>query len=1094
MTLSRVLKPFSLVFLVLILTMTAFAQRETGQITGTVMDATGAVVPNAKITITNPATGVVARNLVTNADGFYTATNLLPAAYEIKVEAQGFQSALLRTTIMVGGSIEVNATLKVAAAGSQTVEVTAADVAQVNTENQTLATNVTEKQITELPTMTRDPYALVAVSGNVSESDPDGRGVGYSINGQRSASTDILLDGGENVDLFSASIGQSVPLDSVQEFSVTTNGFTADMGRASGGVVNVATKSGTNALHGSAYEFYRGSALTAQTYSNSVDGVTKPNFVRNQFGFSVGGPVIKNKLFFFTNTEWIRVRSMASDSVLVPNPSFIALSNANTQSYFSQYGSTIANATPTVTAYDLRNCGQDLTHPGGDYCVSAGVLSAVPDAQTVFDVANYSYPANSGGGDPQNQYMIVGRADWNVSDRTSLYGRFAEQHQVALDGANASSPYSGYDTSYTNKNYNYLVNLTHSFSPTLVTQSKVIYNRLTNLQPLGERSPAPTLYVGPTVASLLNGKYITFPGYLPWSPGSAIPFGGPQNLYQFYQDISWAKGKHQWRFGAQYVHTRDNRIFGAYENPVEALSTTGSKTTALNNLYAGNIAQFSAAINPQGKFPCVNNPYTGREITPDCTVNLPVSFPDFGRHNRYHDFAWYVQDTWKVSKRLTLNAGLRWEYYGVQHNNDPKLDSNFYYGSGTTFAEKLRNGSMQIAPDSPVGGLWAPDKNNFGPRVGMAWDVFGNGKTSLRGGYGISYERNFGNVTFNVIQNPPAYAVLNLIPGDISQTTMPIYTDLAGPLGGSGTKALPGTSTRNVSPDIRTGYSHSWSASIDHELMKNTVLSVEYSGSKGNKLYSIENINRPGAGNVYMNDDPLYNADGDPTVLSRLNYQYTSMNNRADRGLSSYNGMNVGFRTNNLLNQGVDIVMNYTYSHAIDNLSSSFSSSSNNFNLGLMDPFNPGLDRGNADFDQRQRVTLSAVWNMPYLKNHSNAFARHIFGGWSLAPMFTAHSGSPYTIWDCTNGNTTCVRWDPVGAYSRTGNGNGEDEGGNEFAWLTLPSASVEAGNWNGPLGITDFGMCGQGDGVSNPKCAFPSTMTPRNAFKGPGAWNMNLG
>jgi outer membrane receptor protein involved in Fe transport len=1066
----------------LALAVTAFGQRETGQITGVITDSSGAVVPNARITVTNPATGVVVRKVETTSSGLYTVTNLLPAAYEVKVEAQGFQTAVIRTTVTVASSLEANATLKVASAGSQTVEVTATDVVQVDTQSQSLSTNVSEKQITDLPTISRNPYDLVATAGNVSDASQanDNRGAGgVAINGQRSASTDILLDGGENVDLFRASVGQNVPLDSVQEFTVTTSAFTAEMGRASGGVINVVTKSGTNTMHGSAYEFYRGAGLTSNTYNNAVFKVAKPNFVRNQFGYSVGGPIIKNKLFFFNNTEWLRVRSKAARTVLVPDPSFIALTGQATRDYFAKYGSTIANAVPTVTAGDLRN-------PASPYSMGAGTLPLVPNAQAVFDQVSYTYPSDSGGGSPQNQYQIVGRADWNLSDKTQIYGRYASQNISYFAGSVADSPYDGYNTGEAVKNYNFAFSATHTFVPTLVSQSKIIFNRLNDSQPLGPRPAGPTLYTNPTSYSVLNGRRITFPGYLPWSPGSGIPFGGPQNLYQLYQDVNWVKGRHQWRFGGQYVHTRDNRTFGAYENPVEALQAAENLSAAMNFLYAGNISQFSSAVDPQGKYPCYNIPGVGVQQNAGCTVNLPVTTPRFSRNNRYHDFAFYGQDSWKMTDRLTINLGLRWEYYGVQHNADPKLDSNFYYGSGSNLYQQIRNGSMQIAEKSPVGGLWAQSWNNFAPRVGFAWDIFGDGKTSLRGGYGISYERNFGNVTFNVIQNPPNYAVINLTPTDISQPTMPIYVDTAGPLTGSGSKALPGTSTRNVSPDIKTGYAQSWSGALEREVMRNTIVSIEYSGSKGANLYSIENVNRRGAGNLYA---------GDPIALgrTRLNYQYTSMNNRADRGFSIYHGLNVGLRSNNLHNTGLSVTANYTWSHAIDNLSTTFSSFSNNFNLGLLDPFNPGLDRGNADFDQRQRIVLSAIWNMPWMKNSTNVFAKHILGGWQVAPIFHAATGSPYTIWDSTRAQDATPRWVPAGPYSREPNGNGQDSGGNNFPWLTLPASAVVPGNYvNTVLGVSNFGQCGIGQGATG-ICPFPANMTPRNAFLGPGSWNINF-
>ena len=173
-------------------------------------------------------------------------------------------------------------------------------------------------------------------------------------------------------------------------------------------------------------------------------------------------------------------------------------------------------------------------------------------------------------------------------------------------------------------------------------------------------------------------------------------------------------------------------------------------------MLTGNTGWFQVVFSPQGKFPCVKDATGATIVTPACTVNLPVTQPSFTRSNRYNDLAFYGQDSWKLRRDFTLNLGLRWEYYGVQHNSDPNLDSNFYYGGGNTIFDKLRNGAVDTVPNSPIGGRWDKKLNNFGPRLGFAWDVFGDGKTSLRGGYGIAYELNFGNVTFNVIQNPPA--------------------------------------------------------------------------------------------------------------------------------------------------------------------------------------------------------------------------------------------------------------------------------------------------------------------------------------------------
>ena len=360
-----------------------------------------------------------------------------------------------------------------------------------------------------------------------------------------------------------------------------------------------------------------------------------------------------------------------------------------------------------------------------------------------------------------------------------------------------------------------------------------------------------------------------------------------------------------------------------------------------------------------------------------------------------------------MKPRLTLNLGLRWEYYGVQHNANPSLDSNFYLGPGSNLYQQIRSGTVQIADQSPVGGLWAPDKNNFAPRVGIAWDVFGDGSTSLRGGYGIGYERNFGNVTFNVIQNPPNYAVVSIVSG-VDVPTMPVFTDNAGPLAGTGTKALPATSLRAVNQNLQTAYSQFWSAAIDRQVMRNSVLSFEYAGSKGTGLYDIANLNVAGYGAAFL---------GDARATNRINYQYSNINYRSDGGFNYYNGLNVKFSTSNLFNKGLQLVANYTWSHSIDNLSSTFSDGYSSFyGLGYLNAFNPSLDKGSSDYDVRNRFVVSGVWDLPWMKNSSNAFARAALGGWSMSPIFLVHSGYPFSIYDCSNlGATgyTCPRWIP---------------------------------------------------------------------------------
>src|SRR5215472_9626657 len=313
------------------------AQVETGQLAGTVVDSTGAVIPGAVVTVKNVGTNAI-RNGVSSSEGSYRCTGRGAASYEVTVRASGFETYMAKVQITVGGYLTLNARLSVSGTATQ-VEVIAEGVSQINTQTQDLSQVVNEEQVSQLPTLSRNPYDFVGLSGNVSSGDNSSsgdsrsnntyqngpsstRGVGFSINGQRTSGTEVLLDGVENISVFADSIGVYVPVDAVQEFRVTTSNFEAQYGRASGGVVNVTTKSGSNTFHGGAWEFNRIAAYTSNTETNDqinsaflAGGGTGPlpapkgQFTRNQFGFAFGGPALKDKLFFFGSTEWTRVRS-----------------------------------------------------------------------------------------------------------------------------------------------------------------------------------------------------------------------------------------------------------------------------------------------------------------------------------------------------------------------------------------------------------------------------------------------------------------------------------------------------------------------------------------------------------------------------------------------------------------------------------------------------------------------------------------------------------------------------------------------------------------------------------------------------------------
>jgi len=1055
--------------------MMIWAQAETAQITGTVLDATGAAIPKAAVTVRNVDTGAI-RTTVGSDVGNYTVTNIQPGNYEVSVTAPGFTTSKQMVVLTVGAKVAVDAKLSVGTAAT-TVEVNeVAAAVKVNTETQTLTQVLDTRAITELPTSTRNPYNLVVTAGTVSEDDPSGRGVGVSINGLRSQSTNILLDGVANNDEFGASVGQMTPLDSVQEVGIITNNFTAEMGRASAGVINVTTKAGTNGYHGTLYEFNRVSALASNGFNNDAYGLPKSEYDRNQFGYSVGGPIKKNKLFFFNNTEWTRIRSTANLQALVPDPALIAASSAGTQAVFSQYGKLGSNATllDKFNRTALENLGTDPCSGAAKAgpCVTYGNTGA-----PMFDLMNYTVPSASGAGSPQNTYNLVGRVDYNLNDRTQIYTRYALYSENDFAGTISNSPYGGYNTGQTIFNNSLVVSLTHTFTPSFISQSKLDFNRFNTDQPLASGGVLPIYYLGSAESASTLGPYsIALPGYNPFDPAGAIPFGGPQNFGEAYQDLSWIKGKHEVRFGGTIEYLRDNRTFGAYEEGEQILGNTNGK--GLDNLLSSQAYEFQGAVYPQGKFPCVNGVQT-----PACTVTLPLAAPSFERSNRYHEGALYVQDSWKISRRLTVNYGVRWEYFGVQHNVNANLDANFYPANTSNPFQAIAQGVVATAPNSPIGELWTPSKKNFAPRVGFAWDVFGDGKTSFRGGYGIGYERNFGNVTYNVLFNPPNYAVVDLIAGS-NIANIPISTQNFGPLSGtSGSAALPPSELRAVQPNIKQAYAHLLSASIEHQFGNHTHLEVDYSGSIGRNQYDIAATNTVGLGNLYLGVPctPGDTLSGGPNPCDApLNTQYGGINRRGSGGISNYNAMNIRYDIQDIKHSGLTLRVNYTWSHAIDELSDTFSAAANQFNLGYTNPFQPMGDYGNANFDNRHRIALGAVYDIPFARR-LHGFAKEALDGWELAPIFTARTGAPYSIYDLTNDNAVYTRVIANQAIPVNGNLPGRpSEGSNTFGIYDFSKINVNENYLNPITGDADFGS--------------PAGLTGRDTFHTPGTFDLDLG
>ncbi len=961
------------------------------------------------------------------------------------MNAPSFSTLDVTTQVAVSQQLRVDGQLKVGLE-SETVEVSASEEGvAVNTQNAELSNVVSQRQVTELPLITRNPYDLIALSAGTTDGPDRGsgnqRGSGFAVNGLRSQDANFLLDGGENNDTFTSQRGQDVPLDSIQEFRVQTNNYTAEFGRNAGYVANVVTKSGSNEFHGSLYEFNRNSALAANDSFNNANGLDKSFFNRNQFGFSVGGPVIKDKTFFFGSAEWLRVRSSVDTPFYVPTPQLIAASSAATQSIFAAFPA------PTIT-------GRLITSNSLGIAPLVDANGIPIDANLpLFGRVQRPVPQDAGAGSPQNTFLWTGRVDHHFSDRTSLFGRYAYDREEDQLGSLSFSPYQGFDTLNMNRNQNFTLQLTHNWSPSLVSESRFVYNRLLNEQPLGSAPVTPTFLVSSIISKQTDGDTV-LPGYFGTANllGNAIPFGGPQNLYQGYTSFSWQRGSHDFKFGAQYVHIRDNRTFGAFQNAIADFGT-------VQDMINGNVQDYEIAVDPHGQLP-------GQ------VLNAPFTAPSFTRHFHYNEVGIFGEDTWKLTKRLTVNVGLRWEYFGILHSpgDEKDLDANFYLGPGGNTLQQIASG--QFAPTTSQTGdlqdrFYKPDYHDFGPRLGLAYDLFGNGKTVLRAGYGIFYNRNFGNVLFNVIQNPPNYAVLIAGTGNNPLTPITANVDQYAAL-----EALSGqsysSSARAIDQNLKTAYADVFNVSLQHELGNSYVVTLAYAGSTGIHLYSLNNINRTDSG-------VLLDQSG------RLNPTISAINFRGNDGHSNYNSFQARVDSRYIKNTGLQFTAAYTFAHAIDNESSTFGDSYllsrvGQGVFGFQDAFNPAGDKGDADFDVRHRFVTSFNWDIPFARNLHSGWEKKVLNGWAMNGILSFRTGVPFTIFDTSqpdNNGQQAIRPIVIAALPETmGDSTPVPGVGGTFNYLNL-SAFAPSGSVNGPF----IGTLG------------------RNTFRAPGmqSWNVSF-
>ena len=1025
--------PFLVVFVVLILSFGAFAQGA-GDLTGLVTDSTGAVISGVEVKLTNSATGEV-RTTVTTAAGIYSFPALpIVGTYALEIASKGFKSTRVQNIIVSVGTItsrdvklEIGVTTEqvMVEAGQQIVE----------TEDSALSTLIDRRVWQNMPIQNRSSNDFInLVAGAVPEQQAGGTFRGAAVNGVRTGGGNYMVEGVDNneqgqggVAICGAPCGQggsntSISPDAIEEYRVITHDFSAEYGKVGGFVTDTVLKSGTNKWHGSLFEYNRIQALTAQDWFTNaaapIDGVAlKDHLVRNQFGGSVGGPIVKDKTFFYTSFEEHRLR----ESAPVTGPSM-------TQQFYNWVNTgqmaTYVNTLPVCT--DVGGCPQIPTTAGPIFsqllakwpkalplvnstetCVAGPFTGTVTNC-TSFDayglnglgilgtpdvLGNYPVPiyatATESAINPLDQYRFSIKVDHNLSSQDRLNGTYLLENVHATSNFfGASATAFGVPLENPNRAQTAGVSWTHTLSPTALNLFKIGYVRRTaNFSGPGSTGVPSMFAADPIVGG--------------FGSSSALPQFFTENEFQYKDDISITRGKHQLKVGGEYRRTRNgstfsNDQFGTFANwGAEDLITDGVFTDAIDNARYGSLANLYG--------------FGGWYYASASVVPSTGKVPDYYRGYRANEVAFYGQDDWRVNSRLTLNLGLRWEYFGPPHNFRPNIDSNVYFGQGVTplpcpgapsncnpfFPANSQYYAYEAGATFQVHNtsIWNKDLNNFGPRVGFAWDMLGNQKLVLRAGWGTFYDRIYNNVFENIRFNPPYFA---------DEVAGPTRNGVAvGPFKQPGLLAVPfvpannanfiSTSVfpnglpkpvpRHMDQNLVTPYYMQESFGLQYQLAKDFALEASYVGTLGRKLIGIENRNTfdgrtSGAGSA-----------------SRPNALFGSDNARGNYYGSNYNALDVTLRKR--FSYGLSMNASYTYSKALDEISDVFRAK---FGPGVFtsatDVQNLRNDYGPADFDLRHRVVVSLNYDLPFF--HGNRW----LGGWTTNGIVSWNTGSPIGMVD----------------------------------------------------------------------------------------------
>ncbi len=898
----------------------ARAQSTTGSISGTVLDQSKAILPGATVSVTNVETAAT-RSIATDADGRYRALNLTPGRYSVVGELSGFTKTTINNVLVqIGRDIPIDLMLSVGGV-SENVTV-AGETALLDLSTAVVGGVVSTKQIAELPLNGRSFMQLATLQPGVAVSRATGRdftggfgGTQISIAGARPEQTGYLLEGTNISDIAdkapSSVAGVLLGVDTVQEFSVQTHGYSAEFGRAAGGIISAVTKSGTNKFKGTFFEFLRDSALDSKGYFDQGDA--PPPFTRNQFGGTLGGPIVRNKLFFFGSYEGLRERLGTTRLARVPN------ADAH-KGLLPAPGGGLRNVGvhPTIQPY------LDLLYP-------------VPNGRDFGDgTGEYVFAPT----EPTNEHLLIGKIDWNLHQKDNVLVRISSDRSDNQVWANDHPSFT--DVTSTDARY-VTTQWQRIFTSAVLNEARFAANRTQR-----ELTPTPLIDV-PRSLFFVDQPYfgyIEVPGLLTSVGNVDDSANYTQNLYQVTDTLTLNAGRHTWKSGFDFQRyhfdgVSNSRLGGDYRfRSLEEMLTLRRSATAQADRFTGN---------------------------------LPGT--DTDRHMRQNYAAFFVHDDFRVSNRLSVSAGLRYEFVTTPHELSGKV-------AGLLNLNDLESGPLGITAGSPL--FDNPSKKSVAPRVGVSWMPFGNMKTTVRGGSGIFYQPL--TVSFyrgTTFREYPYFAGV-----DIRQPAVfgpAIQSVLAG---GAGTAAVQKRS-EFIAFDIDQPYNVQWYGNLQHELRGGLVAEVGYMGSRG--------VNLPYYGDP--NTTPSeYLPDGTKRIVPGAALRYPSwgrIRTRSTGAESEYHGVTLGLQKR--LSRGLQFQGNYTYSRSTDTWSGGLQGSSD-FLTGAgsaVDWWDIEFERGRSSFDVPHNVVFNTVYALP--STGSTSGMRHaIADGWQLAGIVTVSSGVPF--------------------------------------------------------------------------------------------------